>query len=108
MALFQTDIFFRGTTIIFLVTFKDQNGNVVQPPGGQVSITPPGGSVQTYPLIPPGGAGGDPVQWLGSWDSRGSNPGKVYWSIHSATPLPVTVADGFFQLNANQANLISF
>ena len=111
MALFKTIVFYRGTTVIFLTTFTDQNGNVVQPPAAQVSLnynTPNGQQTTTINMLPPGSQGGDPVQWYASWDSRGTNPGQVYWSVHSATPIPVVAADGQFQLNANPANLITF
>jgi hypothetical protein len=111
MALFKTIIFYRGSTIIFLTTFTDQNGNVIQPPSGQVSVnfsSPSGQQTAVINMLPPGSFGGDPTQWYAAWDSRGANPGQVNWSVHSGVPTPVVVADGWFQLNANPANLISF
>lgn len=111
MALFKTIVFYRGTTIIFLTTFTDQNGNVIQPPSAAVSVSfssPTGVQQQTIAMLPPGSPGGDSKQWYASWDSRGANPGVVSYSIHSGTPTPVVVADGTFQLNANPANLIQF
>ena len=111
MALFKTVIYYRGTTIIFLTTFTDQNGNTIQPSSGQVSVnfnTPGGQQTTLINMLPPGSPGGDPVQWYAAWDSRGANPGTVYWSVHSGVPTPVVVADGQFQLNANPSNLITF
>jgi hypothetical protein len=112
MALFKTNIFYRGSTIIFLTTFTDQNGNVVHPASAAVSVnfnTPQGQQSATIVMLPPGSVGGDPTQWYGSWDSRGANPGMVSWSIHSGDPtIPYVVADGTFQLNANPSNLITF
>lgn len=113
MALFRAQIFFRGSTIIFLVTFTDQNNLVIQPPSASVSVifdTSAGaqqGNAQIN-MLPPGSPGGDPVQWFAAWDSRGALPGTVYWSIHSGVPTPVIVQDGQFNLTANPANLVSF
>lgn len=111
MALFKTNVFYRGTTVIFLTTFTDQNGNTIQPPSGAVNVTfntPTGEQQQNIAMLAPGSPGGDPVQWYAAWDSRGANPGPVYYSIRSGVPTPVVVADGQFQLNANPANLVTF
>lgn len=113
MALFKTIVFNRGTTVVFLTTFTDQQGNVIQPSNAQVSIafnnaTGQGKGSILVPMLPPGNPGGDATQWYAAWDSRNAFAGPVYWSIHSATPIPVVVQDGMFNLTANPANLISF
>src|SRR5215471_18316996 len=103
MALFKVNAFQRGTSVIFLATFTDQNGNPITPTGAQVSIvfqTPAGaeGGSIVIPMLAPGTPGGDPVQWYAAWDSRGALPGEVYWSLHSGAPVPVVVTDGQFNL----------
>jgi hypothetical protein len=111
MALFKTTVFNRGTTIIFLTTFTDKDGNVISPSNGTVNVsynTPSGQQQASIAMLAPGAPGGDPTQWYAAWDSRGSNPGTIFYSIRSGVPTPVVVHDGQFQLNANPANLISF
>lgn len=101
---------FRGATVVFLTSFFDQNGNVTLPASAVVNITfqlPNGqAGAASLNMQPPGA--GDPTRWSASWDSRGASPGMVYYSIHTGTPVPVSVEDGQFLLTANQANLTTF
>lgn len=108
MASFTTvqNSFYRGTTILFLVTFYDVNGNVVQPVAASLNIVyqvSSGGTAtfNTAMTPPPGGT----VQWTAQWDSTGASAGPVFWSIETATPIPVVVQDGNFLLTANLANI---
>lgn len=106
----QPQSFFRGVTIYFQTNFFDLNQDQTQPPGAFVNIEyfDLNGNPQTIdvPMTAPSGL---VTTWTTLWDSRGANPGAVYWSIHSTGPgVPYAVEDGSFMLTANNANLPTF
>lgn len=110
MPLFQQTTIARGTTVVFLSQFFDEDGNLINPTSAVVNVEYNGcnGVQQQIPMVAPGTPGGDPVYWSAQWDSRGADPGVVYWSIHSGQPGPYSVEDGQFTLTANKANLLTF
>lgn len=102
-------IVFRGATAFFTITFYDQNGQIVQPSGGQITLeyTFQGQLTNTTitltPPTPPN------TTWTGVWDSRGASPGPVLGSLHSVSGgTPYAVTDFNFILSANSANLVTF
>lgn len=105
---------YRGATATWRTTFRDAFGNVIQPDGAVINIKYPvpgspgataAASVTMTPPIAP------EVRWLGLWDSRGSLPGTIVWSIHTVQDdeeIPYAVEDGQFPLSANAANPLTF
>lgn len=104
----RTKLFYRGRTIFWVATFYDEYCNVVQPIAAYVNVVFSVGGVLQTVLRTMSPVGGGSVTWMGNWDSRGTDPGEVYWSVHSSGGPPVTVGDGDFILTANPANLITF
>ena len=104
--------FFRGQTLLFLATFTDFSGNVVQPITATLVVWYDSETAEDQELtIPMSPVGGNSVQWGALLDTRNFEaPRKVQWSVHSnaAAPFPVAVQDGAFQLVANQANQPTF
>lgn len=97
----------RGASAIFLSTFYDPNGNVVTPVGASVNISysiAKVSQIANVSMVPPGTVGGDPSQWYAAWDTRGVDPGTIYWSIKTSAPVPLSVDEGNFSLVANPAN----
>jgi hypothetical protein len=100
---------FRGSTVRFKTTFYDFDGTtVVQPASALVRVTTNGGTtVLEIAMDPPVNPAADPA-WTAIWDTRGSPPSTVFWSIHTSGPPAVSVEDGSFQLPANPANAVTF
>lgn len=99
------NVFYRGTTLLFLVTFYDINNNVIQPLAATLNVVYPiatGGTGDfSIAMTPPSVA---QPQWTAQWDSTPAIAGPVFWSIESASPIPIVVQDGNFLLTANLAN----
>lgn len=99
----------RGTTAFFATTFYDQAGAVSQPNGASLNVVFIENGVTTTASIDMTAPASPSVQWTAEWDSRGADPGRVWWSIHSVmSGIPYTVGDGSFELTANNANLPTF
>lgn len=100
----------RGSTIQFSTIFYDVNGNVTQPSGAVVEIEciTPQGSATTLQLTMIGPMA-PATNWTALWDTRGTGPGPVQYSVHSTGPeAPYAVGDGKFSLTADNANLVTF
>lgn len=105
----EAKVVFRGTTWLILKSFFNYNGDSITPSSAQVSISfqsPNGPAQAIIALSPPGTI--DKTQWAAYWDSRGALPGKVYYSISATFTGFNQVCDGYFQLNANPANIATF
>jgi hypothetical protein len=107
----STQIIVRGATIQFVTTFFDVNNVVTQPDNATINIQPTlptGASPVTITMTPPTLPA---VTWTALWDTRGiTAPQTIYWSIHTghSDPISVTAEDGYFNLSANPANLVTF
>jgi hypothetical protein len=103
-------VVFRGTTVFIAATFYDINGNIVQPPGAQLSLEflPVSASGDTEVLIEMTAPVPPAVAWTAEWDSRNAAPGAVWGSVHNEGPIPYAVEDFSFMLSANAANLPTF
>jgi hypothetical protein len=106
-----SQVLFRGATILFSTTFRDQYDNIIQPLGAFVNVVyfaVGEGSQQTVGLTMSPPATGQ-VQWTAQWDSRGAGYGPVQYSVHCTGPSPpYSVEDNMFILAANNANLVTF
>ena len=107
----STQVIVRGATVQFVTTFYDVSNVVTQPDNATINIQasqPTGTAAVTVPMTPPAGQA---VTWTAFWDTRGIvAPQTIYWSIHTGNsdPIPVTAEDGYFNLSANPANLVTF
>lgn len=100
---------FRGATVVFETTFFDYKDLINLPTQAFVEITFPdvNGNPQTMQIQMLNPTAPDTL-YLAELDTRNMGTGPVYWSIHSAAPVPVAVEDGSFVLTANPANLTTF
>lgn len=100
----------RGSTAFFSATFYDQYGQVTQPTGAAVTIQCQQDGADVDVSIDMVAPVSPSVVWTAEWDTRNIDPNiVVYWSIHSEGPgIPYAVADGCFNLVANNANLLTF
>ena len=101
-------IFNRGQTINFNETFYDSTGGIAAPTSVYVAISYPtsgfpfrGCMTSTTATLTRSTATG---AYTGSWDSRGSWIGTVWYSVH-ANDVTLAVKDGQFELRGNPANL---
>jgi hypothetical protein len=110
MALKSVTCLNRGATVAFQSNFYDYNNNLVQPASAFVNVDYPNpdGSRSEIDIPMTPGSSVPLVPWLALWDTRGAGPGTVYYSVHTGSPSPVAVGDGFFEMTANAANLVSF
>lgn len=99
----------RGSTAFFTATFYDQHGQVSQPSGAAVNIQCIEAGADVEILISMTPPTSPAVEWTAQWDTRNIDPCTVYWSVHTegGSP-PYAVADGCFNLVANNANLLTF
>lgn len=102
-------IFFRGNVVTFSTEFLDADGEITDVATATLIVMYPG---HGWPLC-----GEDLTKeeitltedvdtnlWSGTWNSRVSQPGIVYWHTYtddSGTPSE----DGHFRVRANYANL---
>lgn len=103
-------VFSRGATITITSNFFDAGGHPITVSGSspQVNISyvnaSTGATATTLVTMTLNSLGA----WSANWDSRGAAPGVVYWSVETPGSPPVSVEDGQFTLEANQANQASF
>lgn len=97
-------MFYRGATIHFSSTFKDDAGDPMAPNSAKVNVRYRSDDDASYDdeLLDLEDAGGG--MWRVTWDSSVARPGPVYWSARATDGTEVIVKDGSFVLAANQAN----
>ncbi len=106
----STQVFWRGGTVYWTTTFYNPQGDVVQPSSATINVDAPApdGSRTQQSIAMTAPTDPDVVTWNAFLDTRGMGTGPVFWSIHTPTPIPVSVEDGTFNLTANAANLVTF
>lgn len=101
----ELDHLVRGATLAWSTSFRNADDEIEQPAGAKLVVNyPVNGStvLLSIDMTPPTDPDGN---WTVEWDSRGANPGTVYWSIYSTPGPAFAVEDGAFILTANPANL---
>lgn len=100
---------YRGAMAQLQTSFFDSCDDRVTPSAAFVRVDYPalGGGRATVCLdmVPPCGYS---PWWTGDVDTRGMGLGALYYSIHTGTPVPVSVEDGAFMVVGGPANLINF
>ena len=102
MTVVTTDLV-RGNTLHVAAVFTDYLGNPANPGSVNVSfnyVSNGSKTTQTYAMAFSAGF------WVYDWDTQDIQPGLIQWSVFTQLDeLPVYVADGCFNLDANSANL---
>lgn len=99
---------YRGSTVVFASAFYDRFNAITTPPAPSVNVVYSVDEQEQSVDIPMVAPGIGQVQWTALWDTRGVDPGTIFWSVNSGEPIPAGVQDGSFFLSANPANLESF
>jgi len=95
----MTDIT-RGSTVVFVTTFKDDTGAIVNPASANLYLKFRTGNViqsATVPLVQSGNT------WTASWDSSVADGGRADWHIRSAGTNKAAM-EGSLSLKTNLAN----
>lgn len=99
----------RGSTVVITSNFFDAFGHTTQPVGTpQANISYTRASDNTPQSVIVTMTQNSDGSWSAQWDSRGAAAGTVYWSVETPGSPPVSVEDGQFVLEANQANKATF
>lgn len=90
----------RGSTVIFAVVFKDQDGNVINPASANLYVEYRLGGVVTIDTVAmtPGVS-----NWTAAWQSSLADGGRADWHVRSAGTNKAAL-QGTLQLETNLAN----
>lgn len=98
--------FVRGSTVEFIIQFRDADGDLVSPPSAEIHIN----------FQSTNGLRGDRMaalvqdanSWVYNWDSMEAEPGIVHAYAHTPKDeIPVSSIDIRFELLANKANRVA-
>lgn len=96
-------MFVRGSTVVFTVTFKDEEGNEVLASNAYVRVAYRKNREILYETANLSQVG-ETNSYSASWNSSNAEPGEIFWHARGEGDLGTIAGENSFVLVGNRAN----